>query len=321
MNDFIIDEIVDASESFNGRLYPLERAKRLKRAFAEMFSWHLGRMRSGNYFEAEVLVVTGQSGTGKTAEIEKLMRDFHASNAGLPEGRTAKFPMCVLDRKGSWKDLGRNTLDAMGYPLSDKARLTQAQIARRIKQQGALQGIVGIWYDEAQHIMATKNDVALLEVLDCFKTMVKGPDWPMMLILSGVPELADSIPKLEQLFRKVTHVRFDDIDFEADAEKVNSIVGSYAIEAGLEVDDDLITEDFLHRLVTAGAFRWGVVFYLVMKSVGVAVSQQSGELTIDHFVQAWVDKTNMNPAATPFTHSGYQTMFRRENPFQAAISR
>ncbi|MDA7422692.1 hypothetical protein [Tritonibacter multivorans] len=161
----------------------------------------------------------------------------------------------------------------------------------------------------------------MLEVLDCFKTLVKGPDWPMMLILSGVPELADSIPKLEQLFRKVAHVRLDDIDLEVDIEEVNSIVGSYAIEANLSVDDDLTSGDFLHRLTTAGAFRWGLVFELVMKAVGSAVKQKSNQLKREHFVDVWVTKTGMNSIATPFTHSDYATMIRKDRPFEVTIRR
>jgi len=319
MNDFVIDEIVDTSASFNGRLFPLARAAKLKREFATMFSGHLGRLKSGFYFEGEALVVTGASGAGKTTEIEKLLREFNLSQAILPNGTGARFETCVLDRKGTWKDLGKNTLHAMRYPLSEKARITQAQIGRRIKQQGELHGVVGVWYDEAQHILAHKKEQALEEVLDCFKTMVKGPAWPMMLILSGVPELGDYIPQLEQLFRKVTHVRLDDINFEEDAETVNSIVGSYALEAKLSVADELQTGDFLHRLVTAAAFRWGLVFELVIKAVGKALVENSTELKLDHFVKAWSSKTDTNPAATPFTHSGYVTKFRRDAPFMASI--
>lgn len=319
MNDFVIDEIVDTSASFNGRLFPLARAAKLKREFATMFSGHLGRLKSGFYFEGEALVITGASGAGKTTELEKLLREFNLSQAILPNGAGARFETCVLDRKGTWKDLGKNTLHAMGYPVSDNARMTQAQIGRRIKQQGELHGVVGVWYDEAQHILAGKKEEALGAVLDCFKTMVKGPDWPMMLIMSGVPELADYIPQLEQLFRKVTHVRLDDINFEEDVETVNSIVGSYALEAKLSVADELLTGDFLHRLVTAAAFRWGLVFELVIKAVGKALVEHSTELKLDHFVQAWSSKTDTNPAATPFTHSGYVTMFRRDAPFMATI--
>jgi len=319
VNDFVIDEIVDTSASFNGRLFPLDRAAKLKREFATMFSGHLGRLKSGFYFEGEALVVTGASGAGKTTEIEKLLREFNLSQAILPNGTGARFETCVLDRKGTWKDLGKNTLHAMRYPLSEKARITQAQIGRRIKQQGELHGVVGVWYDEAQHILAHKKEQALEEVLDCFKTMVKGPSWPMMLILSGVPELGDYIPQLEQLFRKVTHVRLDDINFEEDAETVNSIVGTYAIEAKLSIADELQTGDFFHRLVTAAAFRWGLVFELVIKAVGKALVEHSTELKLDHFVQAWSSKTDTNSVATPFTHSGYATMFRRDAPFMASI--
>lgn len=319
MNDFVIDEIVDLSANLNGRLYPLKRAEQLKREFATMFSGHLGRLKSGYYFEGEVLIVTGASGAGKTTEVEKLLREFNSTQTDLPNGKSATFATCVLDRKGTWKDLGKNTLHSMGFPVSDSARMTQGQIGRRVRQQGALHGVVGIWYDEAQHILAHKKQEALEEVLDCFKTMVKGPDWPMMLVMSGVPELADYIPHLEQLCRKVTHVSLDDVDFQKDSDTVNDVVGSYALEANLTVAEELLEDEFLHRLVTASAYRWGLVLELVMKAVGKAVAQRSAELNVEHFVQAWVSKTGMNAAATPFTHSGYVTMFRRDNPFKASI--
>lgn len=283
MNDFVIDEIVDLSANLNGRLYPLKRAEQLKREFATMFSGHLGRLKSGRYFEGELLLVTGASGAGKTTEVEKLIEDFNKYQAVLPNGKTAKFATHVLDRKGTWKDLGKDTLKFI-YPASDGARMTQGAIGRRTKQQGELHGFVGVWYDEAQHILAHKTSKALEEVLDCFKTMLKGPNWPMMLVLSGVPELADYIPQFEQLCRKVTHFRLEDIDFQEDSDVVNSIVGSYALEADLSVADELCEDEFLHRLVTGSAYRWGNLFDLVMKAVGKALVEHSQELSIEHFM-------------------------------------
>lgn len=319
MSDFVLEAVAQASESYNGRIFPLPRAENLKLEFSKLFSRHLGHLRGGHYFEGEVLLVTGSSGAGKTTELEKLMREFNKDRILLPNGSAAQIPLCLLDRKGTWKDLGRNTLVSMGYPLSDGARVTQAQIARRITQQGELQGVIGVWYDEAQHVLARKSDVALEEVLDCFKTMLKGPEWPMLLILSGVPELAGYIPKFEQLARKVTHVSFEDINFEEDAETINDVVGSYALEAELVVADQLVTGDFLHRLVTAGAFRWGLVFDMINMAITNALTRQSDELTNEHFVEAWVSKTGMSRAATPFTHSSYVTMFRRDRPFAVSV--
>lgn len=319
MSDFIIEEVVENSEKFNGRLYPLPRADKLKYEFSKMFSGHLGRMKSGRYFEGEVLIVIGASGSGKTTEIEKLIEDFNSSQVPLPRGTRATFAKCVLNRKETWKDLGKGTLHAMNYPIVNNARITQAQISRQIKYQGEHQGVVGVWYDEAQHILARKNEEAIEVVLDCFKSMLKGPDWPMMLVLSGVPELASYIPQFEQLFRKVTLISFEDIDFDKDAPTVNSIVGSFALLAKLSVADDLMGGEFLHRLATAGAFRWGLVFELITKAVDVAKVAGCAELEREHFIEAWVSKTGMNHAATPFTHSGYVTSFPRNTPFRTSL--
>ncbi|MEP6017022.1 MAG: hypothetical protein ABJ251_00890 [Paracoccaceae bacterium] len=77
--------------------------------------------------------------------------------------------------------------------------------------------------DGAQHILARRKQGALEEILDCFKTMLKGPDWTTMLVMSGIPELADYIPYLEQLCRKVTHVSLDDVDFQEDTDTVNDL--------------------------------------------------------------------------------------------------
>jgi hypothetical protein len=314
---FVIDEIADISQALNGRLFPLPRADHLKQQFANMFSAHLGRLRSGGYLESEVIVVTGLSGAGKTAEIEKMKENFNADKIPLPGALKAKMISRELDRKGGWKALGSMTLKTMGYPLSDNARLDQTSIWDRVAQQGRLQGVVVINYDEVQHIFAGKSGAALEEVLDSFKSILKSKTWPIMLILSGLPELSGYIESFEQLFRKVTHISFSDIAFETDVKTVHEIIGSFAIEARLEMAPELNTHDFIHRLVTAGAFRWGLVCQIVTMAVAEAAASHSKQLTKEHFVQIWVSKTEMNRAATPFTHSAYETVFRRDAPFRA----
>jgi hypothetical protein len=37
-------------------------------------------------------------------------------------------------------------------------------------------------------------------------------------------------------------------------------------------------------------------------------------------VDFWAEKANVNALATPFTHDGYETMFRPDKPFLAFIS-
>lgn len=319
MNDFIIPEVVEASSNFNGRYFPLSRAETLRANFAMMFSIHLGCLKSDEYFESEVLVLTGPSGAGKSREMNQLLTKFGASGSLLPSGKPAKMVKCVLDRKDGWKSLGVKTLEAMDFDFNDKARITQTAIWKLVAKQARLQGIVAIHYDETQHILAGKTDTAVEEILDCFKSLLKSTSWPLMLILSGVPELNSYIPEFEQLARKVTQVTFEDIDYDNEAQQVSEIVQNYALRAGLEVDDDLLSVDFIHRLTTAGAFRWGLVFSITKKAVMEALKDHSPTLKRDHYVAMWVNKTKMNHAATPFTHEAYETVFRRDAPYRASI--
>ena len=79
----------------------------------------------------------------------------------LPDEQPARFETCVLSATDSWKDLGRRTLRAMGYPIADGARLTQTTIWEQVRTQAQLQGIAGIHYDECQHILRKRDGVAL----------------------------------------------------------------------------------------------------------------------------------------------------------------
>lgn len=325
-NPFIIPSLADLNADLAQRHFPLARGEELQRKFSKLFSRHLGRLRSGKSFEGRSLLITGLSGSGKTAEISDMLNRFNETAVLLPDGKDARFASGVLEAKGSWKDLGRKTLHALGYPITNKTRRTQFEIWDLVVKQAKLQGVVEIYYDEAQHIMRGKSDAEVLSVLDAFKTLMKSHDWPLMLILSGVPELGGYVQREPQLVRLMTRIEFQEIDLSSapghpaqDYETLNEIVGSYAISAGLDVDADLPTGDFLHRLATAGTFRWGLVIDMVVDAVALAVARGEGSLERLDFVEAWCDKAGMNELATPFTHDSYERMFRRDKPFRAAI--
>ncbi|MEM7630995.1 MAG: ATP-binding protein, partial [Pseudomonadota bacterium] len=103
-------------------------------------------------------------------------------------------------------------------------------------------------------------------------------------------------------------------------ETLHEIVGSYAIKAGLEVDPGIMTHDFYERLTAAGAYRWGLVFKLTIGAIGAAKVAGAQQLRIEHFIDKWVSKTQTNRAATPFTHSSFQTMYRKDHPFVEALT-
>lgn len=170
MNEFIIPGIRDTAAETAEKVFPLDRAKLLQGEFSKVFSHHLGSMISGARFETESLLVTGQSGTGKSREIGNLLERFNASKAMLPSGKPARFAECILKGTQGWKDLGRSTVGAVGLPLGEKVKMTQAQYWDCAVREAKLNGVIGIHYDEAQHIFRKKNEAERLAILDSFKT-------------------------------------------------------------------------------------------------------------------------------------------------------
>lgn len=114
-NPFIIPSLANLNGDLAQRHFTLARGEKLQQAFAQLFSRHLGCMQSGKGFEARSLLVTGRAGSGKTAAISDMLNRFNETTVLLPDGKDARFAICVLEAKGSWKDLGRKTLNALGY--------------------------------------------------------------------------------------------------------------------------------------------------------------------------------------------------------------
>lgn len=319
MNPFIIPEIKDTAASFSGRHYQFDRSQELQNSLAQIFSRHLGNLQGGERFETEGLLVTGESGSGKSKEVGHLVSKFNKTEIILPSGQPARIASCLLDGKSGWKGLGRKSAKAVGYEICDKARNTQDRIWEKFVLQSKLQGYVGIHYDEAQHIFRKKSEAETVAILDSFKTLLKSQDWPLILIFTGVQELEGYIEREPQLFRLMTTHQFDDVTLPNDYQTIHEVVGSYAIDGKIEVADGLACEDFYKRLATAAAFRWGLLIKMTTDAIAGALFKGADHLDVEHFVDVWVEKTQMPRIVTPFTHASYETMFSRHNPFLRSI--
>ncbi|GGL81665.1 ATP-binding protein [Wenxinia marina] len=313
---FVIDEIVSSRQSLSWRTFPLRRAEELKANIARIFSQHLGDLKQDIGFESQCLVVTGEPGSGKTKEVKHQIAQFNDGRIPLPDGKPSRMVSCLLDAKGGWKDLGSTTLRSLGYPIENLSRHTQASITAKIVDHAKRCGVVGMYFDEAQHILRSKNETNRHVILDSFKTLMKSQDWPLMLILTGVPELMGYVQEEPQLHRLVTHQTFPDLELPADLGVINDIVQSAAIESQIEVSDDVMTRDVYIRLATAGAFGWGLVIGLVIDACEAARVREAGVLERRDFAAAWCGKVASSRGLNPFTHDAYDKVLRREHPFR-----
>jgi len=295
--------------------YGFPRAERLRKAMSWVLTDYYSKMSLQKPFEARGLLVTGPSRIGKSTEIRKLLSDVNDGTTLMPDGRPAKFVSVILNGSLTWKDLGMHTLNrGLSYPAT--GRMTQRQVWDRVIHQAKLQGIVGIHYDECQHIFS-KNAEARANILDSFKSLLKQSEWPLILILSGVDSLAHHIVSEEQLAFLMKRVTFCEISISNtdDLRELHALCHAYAAKAGIEFGA-LASRDFYERLATACAFRWGLVVELLIEALVLEDKENSGQVTLAHFCRAFTSRLELRAGYSPFSIDDYDVLFQPQKVFE-----
>jgi hypothetical protein len=295
--------------------YPFPRAEKLAEAMTFCVTDYYTKAAIGEQFEARGIVVIGDSRQGKSTEIEGLLKTFNDGTTIMPDGRPARIVSCLLSGRVTWKDLGVVILEVLGYPL--RRPHSQTEIWSKVRKYAELQGVVGIHFDECQHVFTTADTATNQKILDSFKSLLKDHQWPLMLIFSGIPSLAAHIKKEEQLDRLLRTVSFEGIDMsqKEHLDELIHLVFSYSDRANLEFDD-FAMEDFLARLAFAACNRWGLVIELLIEAFSLAVLSGDKVCKINHFSEAFSKISGAPLGYSPFTMPNYRENFDPDKMFE-----
>lgn len=295
--------------------YQFHRAQQLKAAVSSCVTDYYSKASSGAAFEARGVLVTGKSRVGKTRELQRLIRDINDSGETMPNGQPIRFVSCILSGHITWKSLGIATLEALGYPCNGQR--TQTYIWDMVRQQAKRQGIIGIHYDECQHMFADTGHTTNRVVLDSFKALLKDPRWPLILILSGVPDLAKHIEndtsseERRQLRHLLRPVHFDMINPERDLGELNALAYTYADKAGVNFDG-LSNADFLERLAFVSCNRWGLAIEMVIEAFTCCALAGAQDVSIEHFDEAFSRTHGTQKGFSPFMMDDYIDVFDQD---------
>lgn len=312
---FVDMTVVDVRKPLKKARFPFHRADDLTNAMKACVTDYYTQASIGGRFEARGIVVIGNSRQGKSTEIDTMLTQFNDGTTIMPDGRPAKIVSCLLSGNATWKDLGKRILKVLGYEL--KGTHPQNDIWSKVQKYAELQGVVGIHFDECQHVFTEKDSLTNHKMLDSFKSLLKDQQWPLMLILSGVPSLAAEISKEEQLARLLRVVKFDGIDLSRkdDMDELIHLVFSYGDKAQLEFDD-FEMDDFLARLAFAACQRWGLVIELLIEAFSLALLNGDKICKIDHFSEAFSIISGAPRGYSPFTMPNYQENFDQDKLFE-----
>lgn len=302
--NFINPEMIAIATKLNQAHFEFPRANTLKQAFQRCVEErYMCQKISG--MEARGLVVTGESRVGKSRELKKLISDFNESKTPMPDGRPAKIVSCLLSGRVTFKDLGIKTLKALGY--EPQRTRTQEYIWERVLDQAQGQGVIGIHYDECQHVFidGAKTNRTFL---DSFKSMMKEPRWPLMMILSGVPSLSEHVRSYEQLDKLVDPVHFEEIKLKRDEDLLVALLYAYSDQIDIDIEE-LVTRDFLARLDHACANRWGLVIELLIDTLSAAKLEGKSSLANDDFAKQFSLRSGVPVHYSPFIVADFEKSF------------
>ena len=311
MMSFINTRVVAASASLKAAHFPFPRGEKLFEAMSWCVTDYYSKATSGRPFEARGVLLIGESRQGKSTETNRLLARFNDGSVVMPDGRPGIFLQCILSGKITWKDLGVRILNLLKYPLT--GRRSQAEIWDLVIKVAELQGVVGIHFDECQHVFTAEGRQTNQQILDSFKTLLKESRWPLMLILSGVPSLATHVAKEEQLARLLRTVRFEDIDLsrKADMDELLHLTFSYAEKAGLDFEH-LATTDFLERFAFACCDRWGLVIEMLIEAFTHCRIVGDKVCSVEHFSHAYAQIYSTPVGYSPFTMPNYRDSFQQD---------
>lgn len=237
--------------------------------------------RRGLGSRRRALFLLGGSGTGKSTALEHHFLHMPAFQPRMNEYGETVRPLLRLEapKPCGTKDFAVAILDAIGVPA--KAKQTEAQLYSTVKTQFRERGIIYLHVDEAQHLRRHSSSQAILDVQDRIKTLMQIADWPLHMIFSGVPDLADLLKGGDGQVKNRSHiVRFVPLSLPGNRADIQRVLADIVeAKCGLVLPDELRTDDFLGRLCWANGGSFGEIVTAVQGACFLAMSR--GKNTVD----------------------------------------
>ncbi len=264
------------------------------------------------------IAVTAPPGAGKTSLINNRL-DAAPELAPRDDGYGNQVEFCLRVQTPSActvKSLGTAILKATGYPLEREP--PEDQIWNIVEQRLQRKMHKIIFFDEFQHVLKGAKAKGSAHLTNKVKLMMQNPEWPLWLIIAGVPDTTEFIKRDEwfQMERRVRPFEIDDLeDFDGDIENTRDILEALANAAELSIGFP-ITDEFLRRLMHGGLWRFGMVIQLIKMSIELALGDADCDLTLQlgHFVKGYKRISSCSRGTNVFTATDWHLIQRHVTP-------
>lgn len=259
--------------------YDNERDKEL----ADEIDWILENVEDFHVGEPDCrrgLFVTGPAGTGKTFALKHAL----SSHPRLQPYRNVSNKLvrpCIsvkLGKEAKPLNLIKQVLTKLDIPSEGH----EPELGPLLRDQLKLQGVILLHLDEAQHTVRSNTSKAFEAVQDLVKGMIDREDWPLHVILSGMPRI-ENMREDDQIERRSRVTSFRPLKGDADLEEISGLVTKVANDCELRLAENVTSDEFIGRLCKAAHGAFGTIICDVRNACFRAISRGMTEVTINHF--------------------------------------
>lgn len=262
-------------------------------------------LAENNVFEARGIAVIGGSGSGKTTAVDHLFRKHTVKEFKPDEIPPAELVNVRVPSPATVKYVGITTLAALGYPMQRER--TGPIIWDLVKFHLRQRQTLFVHFDEAQDFFCNQQGREMQSVINTIKSLMQNKDWPVGIILSGMPALKDLINQDPQLARRFTPVAFSKINATSHAPEIIQLLRQYCQMADLELFDQHTEIDFVRRLVKAAADEFGLTIEIMISAIEEAIFAGDKSLEHQHFASAFRTRSGCVDARNPFLAEEYRS--------------
>lgn len=294
-----VTEVAGVVADLKARFFPTPTYRKLQREFDLLLAERQANLAAGRQKEVQGLLLVAPSGAGKTTLVRNALQQ-HPSGLRMltSDGEQADVVSMAVPSPATPKGVGLSMLEALGYPL--RRDRSAPIIWQLVKAQFAQRRVLFLHLDEAQDFSRHNNRNDQHAVISTLKSLMQSPQWPVGLILSGMPELLEMVNMDPQLARRLKPVQHRPLETRVDGSMIVAALRQYAAAARLTVDDSLCTPTFVKRLVHAADHCFGLLVELICEAIGEVLLAGENGLSSGAFTDAFARRSGCPSGLNPF---------------------
>jgi Bacterial TniB protein len=251
------------------------------------------------------LCIVAPSGAGKSRLIEEALRGHPAFPNWGEKGKWCPLVSIAAPAPSTLGQVGIRLLELFDYDLQRDIRENNAWL--RVRQQLRLNNILFVWIDDLNNVLHVSSEEEIQKIRDTLKDLMSNPEWPVQLIVSGVPDLLPFFRKDRQIRRRFRYLFLTKLTPNEHAEFLKSSLEHYAKEAELHLAIEP-AEELAGRLLHAAQYEMGTTLEIAAEAVEEALDRNSRKLQMVDFQNAFARRNFLPDDQNPFISPAWHTI-------------